>query len=121
MGTVFGSLFLQGDPNIGGSIFWGSPMFVNPQFSSSHPFQSLDLLLVSREGGNEVPYISLKGYIQKGYGVPHSLIRYSPTVRGKLFQAGLAKAWNVKEETSPFLLTSGFQPHVANPSYALML
>ncbi|CAE7018380.1 Btrc [Symbiodinium microadriaticum] len=37
------------------------------------------------------------------------------------FKAGLAKAWNVKEGTSPFLLTSGFHAHVANPSYALML
>ncbi|CAK9092610.1 unnamed protein product [Durusdinium trenchii] len=38
------------------------------------------------------------------------------------FKVGFAKAWDVKEtKLSPFLLTSGFKPHVANPSYALMI
>lgn len=38
------------------------------------------------------------------------------------FKAGFAKAWDVKQAVfSPFLLTTGFYPHVANPSYALML
>lgn len=37
------------------------------------------------------------------------------------FKAGFAKAWDVKALFSPFLLTTGFYPHVANPSYALML
>ncbi|CAJ1429541.1 unnamed protein product [Effrenium voratum] len=37
------------------------------------------------------------------------------------FKAGFAKAWCIKEQMAPFVLTTGFASHVANPSYALML